>query len=177
MLILALEVQLIQQNDNVMSESTKCPVCGKAGIPDFLNEDVKCPCCGSDLSIYRVIEKIPEDGHKFNIWKPISAVAFIAAAGLGVMLYTQKPAAQTTPTEEYTQLKDSIEVLNNQLAQSKAINEQPNSEYKYAVLRGDSYWSISKKFYGTGARANEVAKYNNRTIDTPLIIGDTLIIK
>ncbi len=178
MLILVQDVQLIQQNDNVMSENTKCPVCGKAGIPDFLNEDVKCPCCGSDLSIYRVIEKIPEDGHKFNIWKPISAAAFIAAAVLGVMLYIQKPAAKTTPTEEdtYTQLMDSIKVLNNQLVQME-MNEQPKSEYKYAVLRGDSYWSISKKFYGTGTRAREVAKYNNRTIDTPLIFGDTLIIK
>ena len=160
-----------------MAENTKCPVCGKTDIPDFLNEDVKCPCCGSDLSIYRVIEKIPEGGHKFNIWKPISAVACIAAAGLGVMLYTQKPIAQTTPTEELTQLKDSIEVLNNQLAQSKVISEQPNSEYKYVVLRGDSYWSISKKFYGTGTRAEEVAQHNNRTLDTPLIVGDTLIIK
>lgn len=54
-----------------MAENTKCPVCGKTGIPDFLNEDVKCPCCGSDLSIYRVIEQIPEEGHKTNIWKPI----------------------------------------------------------------------------------------------------------
>ena len=44
-----------------MAENTKCPVCGKTGIPDFLNEDVKCPCCGSDLSIYRVIEQIPEE--------------------------------------------------------------------------------------------------------------------
>lgn len=47
-----------------MAENTKCPVCGKTGIPDFLNEDVKCPCCGSDLSIYRVIEQIPGEGHK-----------------------------------------------------------------------------------------------------------------
>lgn len=64
-----------------MAENTKCPVCGKTGIDDYLNKDVKCPCCGSDLSIYRVIEQIPEEGHKTNIWKPISAVAIIAAAG------------------------------------------------------------------------------------------------
>lgn len=160
-----------------MADNTKCPVCGKTGIPDFLNEDVKCPCCGSDLSIYRVIGRIPEEGHKFNIWKPISAVACIAAAGLGVMLYTQKPTIQKTPEEDLSLLKDSIEVLNNQLAQSKVSSEKSNSEYKYAVLRGDSYWSISKKFYGTGSRADELAKQNNRTVETPLFVGDTLIIK
>ena len=160
-----------------MDENTKCPVCGKTGIPDFLNEDVKCPCCGSDLSIYRVIEKIPEEGRKHNIWKPISAVACIAAVALGVMLYVQKPTVPTTPKEDITLLKDSIEVLNNQLAQKKVISEQPCSGYKYTVLRGDSYWSISRKFYGTGTRANEIATQNNRTIETPLMIGDTLIIK
>ena len=91
-----------------MIETKKCPVCGKTGIPDFLNEDVKCPCCGSDLSIYRVIEQIPEEGHKTNIWKPISAVAIIAAAGLGVMLFTQKPSVPSSVTEELSQLKDSV---------------------------------------------------------------------
>lgn len=127
-----------------MAENTKCPVCGKTGIPDFLNEDVKCPCCGSDLSIYRVIEQIPGEGHKTNIWKPISAVAIIAAAGLGVMLFTQKPSVPSSVTEELSQLKDSVEVLNTQLAQSKTVSEQPSSNYKYVVLRGDSYWSVSK---------------------------------
>lgn len=159
-----------------MAENTKCPVCGKTGIPDYLNEDVTCPCCGSNLNIYRLIDRIPEEGHKFNIWKPISAVAFIATVGLGVLFFTQKPTVSVSPTDDIAQLKDSIEVLNMQL-QSRASNEQSNFGYKYAVLRGDSYWSISKKFYGTGTRADELAKRNNRTIETPLIIGDTLIIK
>jgi len=160
-----------------MAENIKCPVCGKTGIPDFLNEDVTCPCCGSDLSIYRVIEQIPEEGHKTNNWKLISAVAILVAAGLGVMLFSQKNAVPSSVTEELSQLKDSVEVLNAQLAQSKTVSEQLSSNYKYVVLRGDSYWSISKKFYGTGTRANELAKHNNRTIETPLIVGDTLIIK
>ena len=110
--------------------------------------------------------------------KPISAVAIIAAAGLGVMLFTQKPSVPSSVTEELSQLKDSVEVLNKQLAQqSKALSEQSNLGYKYVVLRGDSYWSISRKFYGTGTRADEIAKQNNRTIETPLNVGDTLIIK
>ena len=86
-----------------MAKNTKCPVCGKTGIPDFLNDDVKCPCCGSDLSIYRVIENIPEEGQKFNIWKPISAVAFIATVGLGIILLNQKPTVLESSKEEITQ--------------------------------------------------------------------------
>jgi len=160
-----------------MAENTKCPVCGKTGIPDFLNEDVKCPCCGSDLSIYRVIEQIPEKQKK-KVGGPPPPWAFAAGAGgLGVMLFTQKPSVPSSVTEELSQLKDSVEVLNTQLAQSKTVSEQPSSNYKYVVLRGDSYWSVSKKFYGTGTRADEIAKQNSRTIETPLNVGDTLIIK
>lgn len=159
-----------------MVENTKCPVCGKTGIPDFLSEDVKCPCCGSDLSIYRVIEKIPEGGHMFNVWKPISAVAFIAAAVLGVVLFIPKSTPQIPQTEDITLLKDSITVLNKKL-NAKVITIPTPPEFKYIVLRGDSYWSISRKFYGTGTRAAEIAKLNNRDLNTPLIVGDTLIIK
>lgn len=160
-----------------MAEDTKCPVCGKTGIDDYLKKDVKCPCCGSDLSIYRVIEQIPEEGHKTNIWKPISAVAIVAAVGLGVILYTQKPSAPTSVTEELYQLKDSVEALNTQLAKKETGSVKSSPYYKYVVLRGDSYWSISKKFYGTGTRAEEIAQQNNRILDTPLIVGDSLIIK
>jgi LysM repeat protein len=155
----------------------KCPVCGKAGIPDYLNEDVKCPCCGSDLSIYRVIDSIPEEGQKTNIWKPISAVAIIAAAVLGILLLTQKPDVPATPLAEITQLKDSIEVLNNQLAQTNNATTQISSGFKYVVSKGESYWSISRKFYGIGTHANEIAQENDRTLDSPLMVGDTLIIK
>lgn len=168
---------LALESDNIMAENTKCPVCGKTGIDDYLNNDVKCPCCGSDLNIYRVIEQIPEEGHKTNIWKPISVVAILAATGFGVMLYTQKPSVPTSVNEELAQLKDSVEVLNTQLAQSKDLSVQPSSIYKYVVLHGDSYWSISKKFYGTGTRSEEIAQQNDRTLDTPLYVGDTLIIK
>ena len=158
-------------------ESTKCPVCGKTDIPDYLNEDVKCPCCGCDLSIYRVVEKIPEGRHNPTIWKPISAVACIVAVVLGIILCTQGGDTTTTQPEILSQLEDSIVVLNNRLAQREPVVCQSDFGFKYAVVHGDSYWSISKKFYGTGTRCKDIAEQNDRTVDTPLNIGDTLIIK
>jgi LysM repeat protein len=155
----------------------KCPVCGKVGIPDFHSEDVKCPCCGSDLSIYRKIDAISEDGNGLNIWKPISAVAIIAAAVLGVLLLTNKPQVSTSDMAEIAQLKDSISILNEQISQKSSVNTQYALDYKYVVRKRDSYWSISKKFYGVGTRAEEIAQNNGRTLDTPLHIGDTLKIK
>jgi len=107
-----------------MKNDIKCPVCGKTDIPDYHEEDIKCPCCGSDLSIYRIIDQIPEEEKKKNVWKPISAVAILAAAVLGVLLILQKtpkPAGHSNPQEAALfQLEDSISKLNKQ------IEDKPN---------------------------------------------------
>lgn len=38
-----------------------CPVCGKAGIPNYHNHDVVCPQCNSDLSVFRQIDQLSEN--------------------------------------------------------------------------------------------------------------------
>lgn len=38
-----------------------CPVCGKAGIPNYHSHDVVCPQCNSDLSVFRQIYQLPDD--------------------------------------------------------------------------------------------------------------------
>ncbi len=35
-----------------------CPVCGKAGIPNYHSHDVVCPQCNSDLSVFRQIDQL-----------------------------------------------------------------------------------------------------------------------
>lgn len=102
---------------------------------------------------------------------------YYSGYGIGRNAFHSKALCPVVRNRRIVSIKDSVEVLNTQLAQSKTVSEQPNSNYKYVVLRGDSYWSVSKKFYGTGTRADEIAKQNNRTIETPLNVGDTLIIK
>ena len=153
-----------------------CPVCGKPGIPDYHNEDVVCPQCKSDLSIYRVIDNIPEEKSGSNIWKPISAVAFLAAAALGVLLLTQKPNSQSD-VALVSQLKDSISVLNKQINSYEVNSTKESIGFPYVVRRGDSYCLISRRFYGVDSRAEEIANNNNRSLDTSLSIGDTLYIK
>ena len=70
-------------------------------------------------------------------------------------------------------LRDSVHILKNELNETKS----KSASYQYVVRKGDSYWSISKKMYGTGMRAEELANANNRSIDEPIIVGDTIYIK
>ncbi len=157
-------------------DNIKCPVCGKPGIPDYHNEDVVCPQCKSDLSIYRVIDNIPEAKSGRNIWKPVSAVAFLAAAAMGVLLLTQKPKSQIDMAM-VSQLKDSISVLNKQIDSNEGNSIKESIGFPYVVRRGDSYCLISRRLYGVDSHAEEIAKNNNRSLDTSLNIGDTLYIK
>lgn len=162
-----------------MEQEIKCPVCGKVGIPDFHREDITCPCCGSDLSIYRVVDQIPEPKEHKNIWKPVATVAIVAAAALGLCLVFQKPSSDvTTGNQEVAVLKDSVATLNEQLAQAKKQPaESTASFYSYKVKKGESLWSISRKFYGTGAKAEDIAQDNGLTLNATLLIGDTLKIR
>lgn len=161
-----------------MSDEIKCPVCGKPGIPDYHAEDLTCPQCGSDLSIFRVIDQIPQDVAKKNVWKSIAVVAILTTAALGgiALFKTTKPTE--SKSIEIACLQDSIRVLNAKLEQSKAESSAPQiSGFKYVVSKGDSFWSISKRFYHTGTRYEEVAKANGMDCNSKLNVGDTIIVK
>lgn len=165
-----------------MADEIKCPVCGKVGIPDYNAEDTVCPQCGSDLSIFRVIDQIPQKtGGKINVWMPIAAVAIVATAVLGGILI-KRPSVETTNNDklvaQVTLLQDSINKLNSQISSPVVPTETPTpSGFKYVVKKGDSFWSISHRFYHTGTRYEEVAAANGLDSKSKLAVGDTLIIK
>ena len=166
-----------------MSDEIKCPVCGKVGIPDYHAEDTVCPQCGSDLSIFRVIDQIPQgDVKKRNVWMPIAAVAILTTAVLGgIMLFQDNnvPVVEDR-SSEIACLQDSIKTLNAQIENTKTTTPDKSIQsegFKYVVRKGDSFWSISKRFYHTGTRYEEVAAANGLDSNSKLNVGDTIIIK
>lgn len=166
-----------------MSDEIKCPVCGKVGIPDYHAEDTVCPQCGSDLSIFRVIDQIPQAGvKKRNVWMPIAAVAILTTAVLGGVLLFQEPKVPVAEdrSSEFACLQDSIKMLKAQIETTTASMPDTPSQsegFKYVVRKGDSFWSISKRFYHTGTRYEEVAAANGLDSNSKLNVGDTIIIK
>lgn len=166
-----------------MSDAIKCPVCGKVGIPDYHAEDTVCPQCGSDLSIFRVIDQIPQASVKMrNIWMPIAAVAILTTAVLGSIIMFQEPklTAVKDQSNRIACLQDSVNTLKSQLEESIVTSREAQSQFegfKYVVRNGDSFWSISKRFYHTGTRYEEVAVTNGLDSNSKLNVGDTIIIK
>ena len=64
----------------------------------------------------------------------------------------------------------------NETLNGKTSSNKVESEYTtYKVQRGDTLWSISKKYLGNGARYKELAEYNN--IANPNVILPGTIIK
>ena len=163
-----------------MSDEIKCPVCGKVGIPDYHAEDIVCPQCGSDLSIFRVIDQIPDgDVKKRNVWMPIAAVAILTTAVLGgIMLFQDsKVPVVEDQSSEIACLQDSIKTLKAQIETIVPDTLSQPEGFKYVVREGDSFWSISKRFYHTGTRYEEVAAANGLDSNSKLNVGDTIIIK
>ena len=165
-----------------MADEIKCPVCGKVGIPNYHNEDTVCPQCGSDLSIFRVIDQIPQPvDKKKNVWMPIAAVAILAAAVFGGILlfkpHTQQSIQDNALEARIAILQDSIGTLNEKLESQPQQIATASDGFRYVVKKGDSFWSISKRFYHTGTRYEEVATANGLDSKSKLTVGDTLIIK
>ena len=165
-----------------MENNCKCPVCGKPGIPDYHEEDIICPQCGSDLSIFRVIDQIPDSKHKKNIWLPIAIVAILATVALAIVLPVrigEESRKIETKNNEITLLQDSVNYYKNKLANIPERQSSPvgSNEFIYIVRKGDSFWSISKRFYNTGTRYDEIIKANGLSENSKLNVGDTIKIK
>ena len=129
-----------------------CPICGKAGIPDFLNEDVVCPNCNSDLSIYRTLHRVASGGrsstkNRLAIILPILAVLLV---GIVCFVFFNK---------EKNDIRQQLNEANITIAQLREKEGLPTETQahqiakeqlyiEYSVQRNDSPWRIVHKFYG-----------------------------
>jgi len=160
------------------SNSCICPICGKP-IQDYHSQDIICPACNTDLSIYRTIDDIPEN-KSWKGWLYIAIVAFVATIAVAIILIVSS-SKNSNRIEQLEAEKSELIVTNIQLTDSiniiSAIENETLQAYPYVIRRGDSFWSISLKFFGTGTHAKQIAIDNNVTLESTLVIGDTLLIK
>lgn len=133
-----------------MVDSTKCPVCGRKGIPDYQNDDVRCPDCGSNLKVFRILDSIEQDAKaKSTIWKPVGIMAMLAALLFAILFFT-KGSSPTADKERFSLLEDSIAALNEK------INDMQNPQLASQQEEGEEVAApeADKKEAGEAAQEN-----------------------
>ena len=89
-----LEMAIADISRLIMTDSTKCPICGRNDIPDYNKGVVRCPDCGSDLKVFRLLNEIEEgSGMTSAKWKPLAILALAAAALFALLYFTKNPEA------------------------------------------------------------------------------------
>ena len=161
-------------------DEKKCPICNAPNIGDYTNEHIVCRVCNTDLSVYMQLNQFKGVVRKTSLLKRWLYVSCI----LGVFVTCGLCAYGGHQIENYQQtindahdtisaLKDTIKVQ----SQTTIALEEQNVGFKYTVRKGDSFWYISKKIYGTGIYAIKIATDNNMNVDDSIHMGDILIIK
>lgn len=170
-----------------MELSHQCPICGKEGIPDFRQEIVVCPCCGSDLTIYKKLREVTEEGYstpKIDSEKKRGLTALICILFVVIFLlsgyiifvknYNDGILKEKKElTHQIIVLQDSIQRISIQMTEgTKNINV---GQFRiYIVKKGDSFRRISHKFFGTEQRFDEIAAFNNLEGTAIIHTGDTI---
>lgn len=139
-------------------ETTKCPICGSPGIPDYHKEKVTCPHCGSNLEIYCTISEFSKEeaekyGKSIKKYKVLSVLLPVIVAVLATCtcaaLWPSNSGNDNSQIIEkdkiISQLRDSVSGLQSQVQKTASV--QKNS-IQYVILRNDSPWGIVRKFYG-----------------------------
>lgn len=139
-----------------------CPVCASPTAAGYLSKPTVCPCCGSDLEPFMAADKLAARGRARYVWAGAATIAAIAAVAFGLLWLTAPLGRPLT-----TVVHDTVTVA----ADSPGASQAP---YKYIVRKGDSWWSISRRLYGTGTRAGELAAANGTDTGRVLQIGDSL---
>ncbi len=113
-----------------MTDSTKCPVCGRNDIPDYNKGEVRCPDCGSDLKVFRLLNEIEAGGSVgASKWKPLAIFALIAAAAFALLYLTKDSSASASEAKDrITLLEDSINSLNEKLNASVEVVSNTDGE-------------------------------------------------
>jgi hypothetical protein len=158
-----------------------CPICNKAGLPDYKKSEVVCPQCNSDLKALLLLDSISatEKG-RFGIYTLIG-FSLLAILFLGLFIKTNNDKKEILATNII--LNDSISTLTSEkLALEKPKEELPKIEskeatVKYVVKRGDYPYKIAQFFYGDGNRYKQIEADNELKQPYTLKVGQILLIK
>ena len=168
-------------NEMIMKNNV-CPVCGNQAVGDYYHDSIVCTICGSDLSVFRTLQKEKNSKQRGIILMLTGFIVILALAMVLAGSIVNKRNAKMIAEKEATITRLQNDVHDLTLAVS-ASSESDNAEtpeegsFVYTIRRGDSFCSISRRFYGTENYYKELAKDNGLGTESHLRVGQKLIIK
>lgn len=163
--------------------SNNCPICNKAGLPDYTKKNVVCPQCNSDLKAFMLLNSISQPQKSKIGTYVIIGVTMLSIAFLVMFLKSNSDKKELTAKNFV--LNNSISKIQNvnvKLETQKENEQQPIVEnldvsIKYKVKKGDYPYKIAEFFYNDGSKYKQIEADNNLKQPYTLQVGQILIIK
>ena len=160
-----------------------CPICKKAGLPDYTISPTICPQCNSDLEAFFLLNSISNKKQKkVNLFA--LSLAVIIACTFSILYYnsiSQNEHAKSENIKTVLQFQDSIRILQDENAQNKLNLQKESLEkevvIKYKIKFGDYPSKIAEFFYNNWRMHKEIEEDNNLHQPYTLIVGHTLLIR
>lgn len=163
--------------------SNNCPICNKAGLPDYTKNDVVCPQCNSDLKAFMLLNSISQPQKSKIGTYVIIGVSLLSIAFLGMFLQSNSDKKELIAKNFV--LNDSISKIQNvninvktqKENEQKPIVENIEVSIKYKVKKDDYPYKIAEFFYNDGSKYKQIEADNNLKQPYTLQVGQILIIK
>lgn len=158
-----------------------CPICDKAGLPDYTKNNVVCPQCNSDLKAFMLLNSISKPNKSKIGTYLIIGVSLLSIAFLGLFLKSNSDKKELIAKNVI--LNDSIskiqiiDVAKETKERVQPIVEKQEVAIKYVVKKGDYPYKIAKFFYNDGSKYKQIEADNNLIKPYTLKVGQILTIK
>jgi hypothetical protein len=159
--------------------SNNCPVCNKAGLPDYKSKHTVCPQCNSDLKPFLLLQQFRKSNSNRLLLFGISVIAIVF-----VSLYLNSSSENNKITNfnsiKIVQLQDSInnlrKIIDNQSSiEKKTIENEIVIQYK--VRKHDCTAKVAHFFYNDWKLYKKIESDNNLQKPYVLKVGQILKIK
>ena len=156
-----------------------CPVCNKAGLPDYRLSATTCPQCNSDLKPYFLLSEISKS--KSSKIKSFALLGMaLIVCGLVVLFYYSTSESKKNDINNASLLQksnDSIISLHASVSHLQTLISKNEKCISYIVKKGDNPSKLAAFFYNDWSKYKLIEDENNLHGNYMIFPGDTLRIK
>lgn len=164
--------------------NNNCPICNKAGLPDYTSKHTVCPQCNSDLKSFLLLHSIAKTNSKKHLLFGIigTGAILVVFSLLYFNTISESKKIQSENAKIVQTLQDSLESLNTLITINPTNVYESNTTDKVIIIRykvrsGDYTSKIAQFFYNDWTKYKQIEADNNLIQPYILQIGQTLNIK